>query len=113
MENVLDAGSAASAFPRDPAVQVHDKRVPDTSKTPSTPTARPRPRTKALGEQKPHLLHVFAGVEHLVRVKEESILDHRSRDQRLPLNPDFSAIGARAREALARGGLASPCTRGI
>ena len=48
-----------------------------------------------------------------MRVEEASILDRRSRDRRLPLNPAFSAVSARAREALARGGLGSPRTREI
>ena len=68
MENALDAGRATSTFPQDPDVSVHDKRVPDTPKNPSTPTARPQPRTQALGERKRDFLHVDISVEHLVRV---------------------------------------------
>ena len=68
MENALDVCRAAPAFPQDPDVHVRDKRVPDTPKMPSTPTARPRPRTQALGELKRDFLHVYVGVEHLVRV---------------------------------------------
>ena len=59
---------SAATSPHDPDVQICDKRVPDTSTTPSTPTARPQPRTQALGERKHDFLHVYVGVEHLVRV---------------------------------------------
>ena len=75
MENVPDACRAAPAFPQDPDVQIYDKRVPDNPTTPSTPAAHPRPRTQVLGERKPRVLHVYFGVEHLVRVQEGSVLD--------------------------------------
>ena len=75
VENALDAGSAASTFPHDPDIKIRDKHVPDNHKTPSTPAAHPRPRTQALGERKPRVLHVYFGVEHLVRVLDESVLD--------------------------------------
>ena len=74
-ENALDAGSVAATSTHDPDVHVRDKRVPDTSKTSSTPTARPRPRTQALGELKRDFLHVYVGVEHLVRVLDALVLE--------------------------------------
>ena len=75
VENALDVCRAAPVFLQDPDVHVHDKRVPDTPKIPSTPAARPQPRTQALGERKRHFLHVYLTVEHLVRVLDALVLD--------------------------------------
>ena len=68
MGSILDVCRVAATSTHDPDVHVRDERVPDTSKTSPTPAARPRPRTQALGELKRDFLHVYVGVEHLVRV---------------------------------------------
>ena len=43
MENIIDADGAASAFPRDPAVPVHDTRVPQHVQDPLYPYCTPTP----------------------------------------------------------------------
>ena len=108
MASNVDTSGASSTPPRAPAVSVDFEHVYCQPKTPSTPYRTPTHPTQALGEQNAVPLSCLR-VEHVARVRgKTTTLGRRSRDRRSPLNPVQLTVGARARAALARGGLAKP-----